>query len=217
MKLETVLCIEDAVIGRRIQPVGFLPIGDFDVLELLKPQNLWFAPRSAIEDRPDFRQIIPYIILRYEASVVVYQRTSSGGESRLHGVLSLGLGGHVGLDDVVMDGRIINVTETLLHTAYREVREEVDVTVIGNRTSFGTIYDNTDAVSTVHLGLVEIWDVNSPHVLSAEASISECQLIAIDQLESLYARMEGWSRLCVPFLLSTGTTQGPTHDNTASV
>ena len=198
MKQETILCIEEAIVAGTLQTIGFVPIEDVDLYRLWMPQHLWFAPRAAVEHRFEFRQIIPYIVLRCRAALVVYQRTSKGSESRLHGVLSLGFGGHVGIDDAVLEGAVIDLESTLQRAAERELSEELAHMVVERRRRLGLIYAHDDDVSRVHLGVVEVWDIRDASVTSAETAIEGCRMVPIDHLRPLMPQMEGWSRLCIP-------------------
>ena len=54
-----------------------------------------FMPRAEAEERPDYKQIIPYVILLQGDKVFVTRRLNKGGEARLHGRISIGIGGHI--------------------------------------------------------------------------------------------------------------------------
>lgn len=201
MKLETILCIEDKVLSQKICTSGFIPTNKVNPKLFLAPEYLWFAPRAAVEYREDLRQIIPYVILRYKDSIAIYARTQKGGEKRLHGRLSVGFGGHVGLGDAILDGAILDVDATLTRAVYRELGEEVKHSPVDQRDLIGLIYDHTDAVSRVHLGVIEMWTLSKPIATSSELSICECQFVSLNHLGSYLDRMEGWSRLCTSFLV----------------
>ena len=50
-----------------------------------------FMPRAEAEERPDYKQIIPYVILLQGDKVFVTRRLNKGGEARLHGRISIGM------------------------------------------------------------------------------------------------------------------------------
>src|SRR4030042_1667445 len=61
----------------------------------------FFAIREAAEKDPILKQIIPYGVIRsMEGKVLTYRRTKSSGEGRLHNKASIGIGGHINLDDM---------------------------------------------------------------------------------------------------------------------
>jgi len=51
--------------------------------------------RERMERDPTFKQVIPYVVLRDEERYFLMQRTSAGGDARLHGRYSIGVGGHL--------------------------------------------------------------------------------------------------------------------------
>ena len=58
-----------------------------------------YEPRAAMELDPSFKQVIPYLVLRDGARYFLMQRTSAGGDVRLHGRYSIGVGGHLNPGD----------------------------------------------------------------------------------------------------------------------
>ena len=58
-----------------------------------------FVPRDIAEKDPAWKQIIPYIVVTNDHQVFTTHRLKKSSESRLHGTISLGLGGHINLCD----------------------------------------------------------------------------------------------------------------------
>ena len=61
----------------------------------------YFLPRKNVETNPDYKQLIPYIIITFEDKILHYVRGKGGGEGRLKSLGSIGIGGHInkyGLD-----------------------------------------------------------------------------------------------------------------------
>src|SRR5699024_9333875 len=52
--------------------------------------------RGDMEADPSYKQLISYVLIKSEQgdSTLVYRRLGGGGEERLHGLLSIGAGGH---------------------------------------------------------------------------------------------------------------------------
>jgi predicted NUDIX family phosphoesterase len=119
------------------------------------PQAPVFAPRPQLEEDPNFVQLIAYAILRHrDDSVWTYQRT--GGDSRLHGRKSVGVGGHVddadNLGDTVLTARAALI---------RELTEELQIPPPAvPELPIGWISEQESAVGRVHIGLV--WDIPWP-------------------------------------------------------
>ena len=52
-----------------------------------------------MERDPAFKQVIPYLVLRDGERYFLMQRTTAGGDARLHGRYSIGVGGHLNPGD----------------------------------------------------------------------------------------------------------------------
>ncbi len=66
---------------------------------LLARENNFFMARSAAEQDPAFKQIIPYVILTHAGRVLHYVRGKKAGEQRLVAKGSIGIGGHMNEGD----------------------------------------------------------------------------------------------------------------------
>ena len=63
-----------------------------ELLEIIRNEHE-YMPRAEAEGQPAFKQIIPYVILRQGDKIFVTRRLNKGGEARLHGKISIGVGG----------------------------------------------------------------------------------------------------------------------------
>ena len=106
-----------------------------------------FIPRPAAEEDPSYRQIIPYVVLLQEGRVFTTRRLNKGGEARLHGKISVGIGGHINPVDELDPERV------LMRGLERELHEEVAIEMMGELVPQGVINDDTNSVGSVHLGL----------------------------------------------------------------
>ena len=92
---EQVLVVERKV----IEELGMFHGLQFDVApyleKLFTPGIMSFMPRSAAETNPDYKQLIPYVIMSYGGKYLNYVRGKRAGEKRLVGNRSMGIGGHV--------------------------------------------------------------------------------------------------------------------------
>src|SRR5262249_34958404 len=119
---ERVLVIPSAELDRVGRFQGFSANAERYLTALLVPEFMSYRPRSAVEDDPGFKQIIPYVVLRCANRVFCYLRGTSQGEARLHRLRSLGVGGHVSESDA--EGRkTLQAYETAMR---RELDEEVE-------------------------------------------------------------------------------------------
>lgn len=156
----------------------------------------YWRTRWATEDDPSYKQLIPYVILRCGIHYAVYQRGGGGGEERLHGMLSLGLGGHINRPDMACD----SIHLACLRAAEREVREEVifaDENFCRRRRTLGILCIAASAVSSVHCGVPMFWDMQNTRVYPRE--IQKIGKIAWHTRRELlhsnmWDRLEPWSK-----------------------
>src|SRR5215207_5494275 len=134
---------------------------------LLDPAHFTFLPRSQAEDDPSFKQLIPYVVLKYRDQIFCYTRGQAGGEKRLRALRSIGIGGHINPIDHASGehpyrlGMLREVTEeVILDTPYRE-------------TCLGFINDDSLPVGQVHLGIVHLFELEEPKVQRREAGITQ--------------------------------------------
>lgn len=191
---------------------GLHPMSHEDTLRVLAEAGTWLGPRGRLEEDPRFRQIIPYVIVRQRGKIVTYIRGASGGEGRLHGKLSIGLGGHIDLADVHHFDSRIDLDATLDDAARRELEEEANLAdFFYSETKWvGLLTCNATDVDKVHIGVVGIRDIEPMNdksvVLTAEDSQEGLALMTPAELEAETSRLENWTRLCLPFLKNDGST-----------
>ncbi len=166
--------------------------GNGDVLSRILQQGL-FRKRSALEEDPSFKQLIPYGIISQKESYYLFRRTSGQTEKRLLNQLHLGVGGHMN------PGRTGVLDEQyLVDELKREFFEEVRLfngCVIENIAFIGFINDDSLPVSRVHLGLLFDIRVSNPSVAIHETDKMEAAWIAKADLPAYYDRMETWTRI----------------------
>jgi predicted NUDIX family phosphoesterase len=176
----------------------------------LADQGVWFGPRQWLEEDPNFRQIIPYVLVHRQGKFLMYRRAPSGGEARLHGKLSIGVGGHVDLPDAgfVGDG-MIDVYATLAENARREVYEEIGVvTQVGAMEFMGLIVSN-DLTGTFHVGVVMVLE-GAGEVVSQEDSQVDLQWMSPSDIAGLTdEEREGWTNVLYPYLQDFLDNQRP--------
>lgn len=152
-----------------------------------------FLPRPEAENDPSHKQIIPYVVLCRGDSVFVTRRLKKGGESRLHGLLSLGVGGHINPE---ADG---NGSDVLYRGMIREIEEEVAATPAGELIPRGIINDDTNEVGSVHLGLFYTLEVVGD-VTVRETEKLEGFWLKRSELNTMMDELESWSQFIIPAL-----------------
>jgi predicted NUDIX family phosphoesterase len=176
--------------------------------ELLKPAHTQFLPRSQVEEDPNFKQLIPYVIFRHtDASGAVrlfqYTRGAGQGEGRLHRKRSIGVGGHISADDV---GE--HVADPYTEGLRRELDEEIVLDTPYRQRCVGLINDDRTPVGRVHLGVVHVFDVQQPSVRPREADLLDCGFEAPQRLLADLSGFETWSQICLRALFGRRIPRG---------
>lgn len=171
----------------------------FDVVRYLErifePGVACFMLRSDAEKNPNFKQLIPYVIMTCGDQVFSYVRGKRAGEQRLAALRSLGIGGHINpVDEMPLFG---DLRDTYLTAVRREVDEEVAVNTAHHDRIAALLNDDTNEVGKVHLGVVHLWRLDEPKVEKREQMITQAGFMPLADLRTLRDTMETWSQLCL--------------------
>lgn len=198
--LRLILAARTEGLPKQLGLTQFLPMPHRLAIETLEIAGLWLGPRPVLEETEEFRQIIPYIVLQYGSEFIRYTRTPAGGEVRLHGRTSVGLGGHVDLADVATSGEAIDLVRTLENAADRELLEELGDVEILSKEWVGLLVENDSAVGRVHIGMIGLWRLRSFPAAIAEDAIGEVSSSSLSDLMADVERLETWSAMLLPWL-----------------
>jgi len=147
----------------------------------------------------EFKQLIPYAVIRRGDELFTYERLEGGGESRLHGTLSLGAGGH--MNSVA---GVSNFMEVVMTNLERELDEELDFSSDEKITHvIGFINDDLHETGKVHLGVLLIIDIpETVEVTVREVDELDGDFVPIVSLKSktIYNRLESWSQIVIDTL-----------------
>lgn len=161
---------------------------------ILNPDFMEFRPRSAVEEDPTFKQLIPYAILQCEVDgqcqVFQYTRGKGQGEKRLHALKSIGIGGHISREDA--RGEDVYRSGML-----RELDEEVVLDSQYDEELVGFIYDDTTPVGRVHLGVVHRLVLKTPSAQARETELTQSGFAPVEELKSYLDEFETWTQLCL--------------------
>jgi predicted NUDIX family phosphoesterase len=145
--------------------------------------NHTFIPRAKAEVSPEWKQIIPYVVIRHRDDYFVLQRTAKQTEARLHHKVSLGIGGH------------INPGHSLMEGLRKELDEEVDVRAQFGLEFVGILNDDSTDVGRVHLGAVYVLDAREPSVTVKETDKMTGRWMPRGDLTGVREAMETWSQI----------------------
>jgi predicted NUDIX family phosphoesterase len=159
-----------------------------------------FMPRPEAEQNPEFKQLIPYVLITCNGKYLSYVRGKRAGETRLVSKRSMGIGGHINpVDDMSLFG---DFRETYLNAVQREVEEEIHVESPYTDRVVALLNDDTNEVGRVHLGVVHLWTLEEPKVARREQMITQLDFHTPDELEKISDTMETWSQLCLEGITS---------------
>jgi predicted NUDIX family phosphoesterase len=164
---------------------------------LLRPQNNLFLLRTQAEQDIRYKQLIPYIVLRFQDSVFSYVRGKKSSESRLVAMRSIGVGGHIEPADQSL---FSSDQDMYLEAARREVSEEVQLDSPYYESIVALINDDSTDVGKVHLGIMHIWDLAEPKVTKREGLITQAGFVQMESLKANLEELETWSRIALQVL-----------------
>jgi predicted NUDIX family phosphoesterase len=188
-----------------VESIGVIDGFESDVDRFLGPilrsDELSYRPRGAMEVDPSFKQLIPYVVLEWtdsfgEPHLFAYTRGGGGGETRLHAKRSIGIGGHISREDAGDGG------DAYAAGMKRELAEEIQLEAEYTETQEGLIYDPSNEVGQVHLGVVHRFILDSPRVTSNEDDLAEGGFVSVAELRQQHDRLETWSQLALDAMYS---------------
>lgn len=172
-------------------PHGFLAPTESEWAQFHKAvwEHGFFVDREPAELDPSLKQIIPYAVVVRDDRIFRFSR-QGGGEARLLGKSSVGVGGHLNPCD--------GVREVLRVGLDRELDEELVIPAERTVEFVGLINDDSTPVGSVHLGLVARVEVDG------DVSVRETETMSgafvdgrdlINRLSEIRAEFETWSSL----------------------
>jgi predicted NUDIX family phosphoesterase len=192
---ERVLCfprelLEEAGVfqGISLDVKKYLPI-------VTSSSKLTYRNRSEAEHNKCYKQLIPYVLLICDGKILRYRRGKGGQETRLHGLYSVGIGGHISEEDDSLFVKDVGYWDGMR----REVKEEVDVNEV-NESVVAVINDDSTEVGEVHFGVVHIMHVANENVVGHRSGILAPEFIPIPEALKSLSAYESWSRLCLESL-----------------
>jgi predicted NUDIX family phosphoesterase len=172
--------------------LGIRDAGEAALADLIRRDGA-FRPRSAMEQDPSWKQVIPYPVLRDGEAWYLMRRTRAGGDVRLHDRFSIGVGGHVNPADGGLDG-------DLSAALRREWHEELVVDFLPAFRFVGLLNDDSTPVGQVHLGLVYEGDAAGRPVAIRETDKLSGAFVGATEVAAVSDRLETWSRIAFEFL-----------------
>jgi predicted NUDIX family phosphoesterase len=162
-------------------------------------EHLVLEDRDDLEGNPEFRQLIPYVVLHFDNTYFSATRTKKGGDERLFNKRILGFGGHANLVNVPSNA----LSTQLKLNANRELDEELDIKDSFSLSFSGFINLLTTPVDKDHLGIYILLNLESPLVSIKETSILHDGkfLTKIAITDQYYEVLENWSKAVLEILV----------------
>ena len=189
---ERVLCFERKLLeqlgvfqGINLEVQKFLPV-------LTASKNLVYLNRSEAEQDRRYKQLIPYVLLISKGRILRYRRGKGGQETRLHGLYSVGIGGHISDEDHGLFSAGVGYEDGMR----RELMEEVAVEQV-NAPSVALINDDSTEVGYVHFGVVHVMQLEDETVAGRRSGIVAPEFVSFRDALVDTSAYESWSRFCL--------------------
>jgi len=176
---------------------GFSPDVNRYLPVILDAKNNRFMPRASAETNPQFKQVIPYVLITDGKSILHYVRGKKAGEQRLVAKGSLGIGGHINDEDHTLFAFGMQAFQDAVK---REVCEELAIQGEFNAVPVGLINDDSTEVGSVHFGVIHVLRCQPGQVQKKEQVITQVEFLPIEELKAKRDQMETWSQLCLDHL-----------------
>ena len=205
---ERVLCFERKLFeelgvfqGLSLEVEKYLPV-------VTSPSRLVYLNRTEAEHDKRYKQLIPYVLLICNEKILRYKRGRGGQETRLHGLYSVGVGGHISDQDDGLFSKNVGYQEGM----QRELKEEVAIDEV-KEAAVAVINDDSTEVGLVHFGVVHVMHVANETAAGHRSGIVGPEFIPIDEAIKNASAYESWSRFCLEnlhLLLSNAAALGVT-------
>ena len=178
-----------------------------------------FVERWMAEKDDTIVQIIPYVICCTQDARILSYRRKGGGEGRLEGKRSIGIGGHVNIDDLSNLMSADASWDFILKGAVRELQEELTLkgseeTLMNKLTEIGIVYTPLDGkedaearttncippVGAVHLGDIYMMEVPEDITVKDGEGMIDPEFLTLPKAFKQRDEYETWSRLIIETL-----------------
>ena len=157
--------------------------------------NILYLNRSEAELDKRYKQLIPYVLIICNDKILRYRRGKGGQETRLHGLYSVGIGGHISEED----HGLFSTGQGYQDGMRRELVEEVDIDEV-NEAAVAVINDDSTEVGYVHFGVVHVMYVADEIVAGRRSGIVNPEFVPIAEAVKDASGYESWSRFCLEHL-----------------
>lgn len=158
---------------------------------------------SSVELGKLFPQILGYVqLVNEQGEILSYAR--KGKEKGLHGLRSIGVGGHVSHEELVTaiyrsdePTQLPKLTELIQLGLRRELLEEVGIDIGTYMEANQLLVSDSNITSQVHVGLPMQLNVVESDIVLEESEFLDARWISVEELKATEDIYEPWSQLLI--------------------
>jgi len=192
MGKEKVLCFERSLFERLGVFQGMSLEIEKYMSALTNRSNVLYMDRDKAEHDVRYKQIIPYALILCGDKILRYRRGKRGVESRLHGLYSVGVGGHIVEQETWPFSRGLGYREAM----HRRLMEELDIDVAGE-IPVAVMNDDSSEVGRFHFGVVHVVRVADESLAHWRHGVVHPEFIPINEAVKDAFSYESWSHYCL--------------------
>ena len=186
---------------------GIFPID----LNSIDSEAYALLPRHIADNKSDssvalgklFPQILGYVqLVNEQGEILSYAR--KGKEKGLHGLRSIGVGGHVSHEELVTaiyrsdePTQLPKLTELIQLGLRRELLEEVGIDIGTYMEANQLLVSDSNITSQVHVGLPMQLNVVESDIILDDSEFLDARWISVDELKATVDIYEPWSQLII--------------------
>ena len=186
---------------------GIFPID----LNSIDSEAYALLPRHIADNKSDssvalgklFPQILGYVqLVNEQGEILSYAR--KGKEKGLHGLRSIGVGGHVSHEELVTaiyrseePTQLPKLTELIQLGLRRELLEEVGIDIGTYMKANQLLVSDSNVTSQVHVGLPMQLNVVESDISLEESEFLDARWISVEELKATVDIYEPWSQLII--------------------
>lgn len=186
---------------------GIFPID----LNSIDSEAYALLPRHIADNKSDssvalgklFPQILGYVqLVNEQGEILSYAR--KGKEKGLHGLRSIGVGGHVSHEELVTaiyrsdePTQLPKLTELIQLGLRRELLEEVGIDIGTYMEASQLLVSDSNVTSQVHVGLPMQLNVVESDISLDESEFLDARWISVEELKATVDIYEPWSQLII--------------------
>lgn len=186
---------------------GIFPID----LNSIDSEAYALLPRHIADNKSDssvalgklFPQILGYVqLINEQGEILSYAR--KGKEKGLHGLRSIGVGGHVSHEELITaiyrsdePTQLPKLTELIQLGLRRELIEEVGIDIGTYMEANQLLVSDSNITSQVHVGLPMQLNVKESDISLDESEFLDARWISVEELKATVDIYEPWSQLII--------------------